>query len=48
MKSMKEREYLVDRGTERRTILKGVSEKDSIRIMTGFIRHRTLSTGGTL
>jgi len=45
---MKESEYLVDRGAERRTTLKGVSEKYSLRIMIGFIWHRTLSTGGTL
>jgi len=36
MKSIKEREYLVDRGVERRTTIKGVSENESISIMTVF------------
>jgi hypothetical protein len=48
MKSIEEREYLVDRGVERRTTFKGVSENETIRIMPGFIWHRTLSIGGTL
>jgi hypothetical protein len=48
MKSIKEREYLVDRRVERRTTLKGVSKNESIRIMPGFIWQRTLSIGGIL
>jgi hypothetical protein len=48
MQNVKGREYLVERGVDRRTILKGISEKWSLRIMIGFIWLRMVSVGGIL